>query len=152
MLAPTNSVIQQNDLVHPYTADASNSTADPKVVAPYDTAVTFVGWRTNPAFIGAILVSLDLPPDLLGNYHLSTDTVPPPGSVEGSAGLPAGAATLNAPAFDIDNQGRPSPAASKRRRRVPGSGGGTATATAGDRHPVLLDGRQLDCARRRRYR
>ena len=70
LLAPTNSIVQQNAGIHPYTASPTNSSADPIVVAPYDVAVTFNAWRNNPAFLGAILVAADLPPNLMGNYHI----------------------------------------------------------------------------------
>ena len=42
------------------------------VVAPYDVAVTFNTWRNNPAFLGAIMISADLPPNLMGNYHITS--------------------------------------------------------------------------------
>jgi hypothetical protein len=62
--------------------------------------VTFEGWRTNPAFIGAILVSLDLPPELLGDYHLQ------PGSIAINKGA-LNKNGVNAPAVDIDGDTRP---------------------------------------------
>ena len=79
------------------------------MLSPYDTAVSFVGWRTNPNFIAAILVSLDLPPELLGDYHLGADTTPALGAASKDVPPYQGSGTLNAPAFDIDHQGRPSP-------------------------------------------
>jgi hypothetical protein len=100
VLAPTNSVVSQNAGIYPYTASATNSAADPLVIAPYDTVVTFNGWRTNPNFLGAILVSLDLPPELLGDYHLSS----------GSPAIDLGAvskAGTAAATTDIDGQARP---------------------------------------------
>ena len=107
-LAPTNSVIQQAAGTHPYTASPTNSTADPTVVTPYDVAVTFNAWRNNPAFLGAIMISADLPPTLMGDYHMKA----------GSPAIDLGAATkavpsyqqapatLPAPTSDIDAQTR----------------------------------------------
>jgi hypothetical protein len=100
VLSPTNSVVQQNAATHPYTTDPSNATSDPSVVSVFDISVAFNSWRTNPNFIGAILVALDLPPNLLGDYHLQA----------GSPATDLGALiknSVNAPAFDIDNQARP---------------------------------------------
>ncbi len=109
MLAPTSSVIQQNAGTHPYTTSATNSSADPNVLSPYDTAVSFVGWRTNPAFIGAILVSLDLPPELLGDYHIAaTSPAANLGAALQALPLYQGTGNVDAPATDIDHQTRPS--------------------------------------------
>ena len=63
----------------------------------------------QPAFIGAIMVSVDLDPNQLGNYHIAA------GSVAVDAGAASKSvppyqqlpATLAAPTFDIDNQARP---------------------------------------------
>ncbi|MCB9419941.1 MAG: IPT/TIG domain-containing protein [Ardenticatenaceae bacterium] len=100
LLAPTNSILQ---VTTGTTADASNISADPAVISAYDTSVSFAAWRTNPAFIGAILVTVELPPNLMGDYHIP-DTSP---------AHDLGAASrvgVNAPEFDIDNQGRPADA------------------------------------------
>jgi uncharacterized repeat protein (TIGR01451 family) len=79
------------------------------VVSTYPISVAFNTWRNSPAFIGAILVSADLPPNLMGNYHLSQSS---PAANVGASGklLPAyqGVGTLAAPSIDIDNQSRPS--------------------------------------------
>lgn len=98
LLSPTNSVLQATTGT---IASPTNSASDPGVVATYDTSVAFAPWRTNPAFIGAILVAVDLPPNLLGNYHLASDLSP---------AYNAGAASKNgvaAPATDIDDGARP---------------------------------------------
>jgi hypothetical protein len=100
-LAPTNSVIQQNAVAHDgYVASATNSAADPGVIQPIDIPVTFNTWRNNPAFLGAILISADLPPNLLSNYHLGA------GSPAANLGA-ASKGSIVAPAFDVDNQARP---------------------------------------------
>jgi hypothetical protein len=43
---------------------------DPLVVATYDTTVEVLPWRGNPRFVGATIVAQDVPPTLMGNYHL----------------------------------------------------------------------------------
>jgi uncharacterized repeat protein (TIGR01451 family) len=100
VLAPTNSIVQQAAATHTYTASPTNSVTDPAVVAPYDVAVTFNAWRNNPAFLGAILISADLPPNLMGNYHISNAS---PAYNLGAASK----AGVAAPVADIDGEGRP---------------------------------------------
>jgi hypothetical protein len=103
LLSPTNSVIQQAVGTHPYTDVTTGVTAnkhsDPGVVKQYDVGVTFNSWRNNPAFLGAILISADLPPNLMGDYHLASGST----AINGGA---ATKATRAAPTFDIDNQTR----------------------------------------------
>ncbi|MEJ2747695.1 MAG: hypothetical protein P8183_07265, partial [Anaerolineae bacterium] len=106
VMSPTNSIIQSGDGV----GDASNSNADPAVISSYDTSVSFAAWRTNPAFVGAILVTVELPPNLMGDYHIPNL---PPASPGASPAQDLGVASqsgVNAPSFDIDNQGRPADA------------------------------------------
>lgn len=98
VLSPTNSVLQTETGTEPSATNRVGS--DPNVVSPYDTVVSFNGWRTNPNFIGAVLISLDLPPDLLGNYHLQA----------GSPAVDIGADSkglVAAPTIDIDSDARP---------------------------------------------
>jgi hypothetical protein len=102
LLAPTNSVLQSNTGI---TASPTNVVgADPAVVATYDTSVSFNVWRNNPAFIGAILVAVDVPPTLMGNYHITETS---PAFNLGAASKTAGGLTVAAPSSDIDGQGRP---------------------------------------------
>ncbi len=97
MLSPTNSILQ---VATGTVLDGSNQVGvDPQVVLPYSTGVTFAAWRNNPAFVDAIMIVNDLPPNLLGNYHLAA----------GSPAIDLGAAVksgVNAPTFDFDNQPR----------------------------------------------
>jgi uncharacterized repeat protein (TIGR01451 family) len=98
LLSPTNSVLQS---ITSIAASPTNIVGvDPAVVAPYDVSVTFNAWRNNPAFIGAIMISADLPPNLMGNYHIKAAS-----PAYNSGASIKGAVT--APAFDIDNEGRP---------------------------------------------
>jgi hypothetical protein len=107
LLSPTNSVLQTTTGTN---ADASNLGSDPSVVSEYDVSVTFQPWRNNPAFVDAIMVTNDLPPNLLGNYHLSGTGSPAYNTGAASKAVPSyqqPPASLAAPAFDIDNQTRP---------------------------------------------
>jgi hypothetical protein len=107
VLAPTSSVIQQNAATeHPYATDASNSSADPRVIEAWDLSVSFATWRQNPAFVDANVVAVEQPPDLMGNYHLQACAG---GTVSSACDLGAAShAGVNAPATDIDGDTRPS--------------------------------------------
>ena len=112
-LSPTNSIIQQSASQHPYVTSATNGTTDPAVVDSYVTELTFAPWRTNPAFLGAILVGADLPPKLLGDYHLGG--IGSPAYNKGASSklipvyqrVPLSTTTRPAPTSDIDGQPRP---------------------------------------------
>ncbi len=108
LLAPTNSIIQQNIGTHAYTASPTNSVLDPVVAGPIDIPVTFNTWRNNPAFLGAIMISADLPPSLMGNYRITASS-PAYNSGAASKAVPVyqGGGTRAAPTNDIDNQARP---------------------------------------------
>ena len=72
--------------------------------------LAFAPWRTNPNFIGAILVAADLPPRILGDYHIFSTGSPAYNTGAASKAVPgyqAPPATLPAPAADIDDQPRP---------------------------------------------
>jgi len=110
LLAPTNSILQQNAGNYPYTTSPTNSYADPAVAQQFNVPLTFTSWRTNVNFIGAIMVTAELPPTLMGNYHLSSTASPAFNLGAASKAVPAyqqAPATLSAPAFDVDNQARP---------------------------------------------
>lgn len=98
LLSPTYSILQTPALANP---SATNRSVDPGVVATYDTSVAFQVWRNNPAFVGALLVAVDAPANLLGNYHLTPTS---PAVNVGAASVPG----VAAPAEDIDGDLRPS--------------------------------------------
>jgi hypothetical protein len=80
--------------------DASDFVGDPLFVATIDIPLSFATWRTNPNFVGAIMVTADLPPNLLSDYHLQS----------GSPAIDFGIASrsgVSAPSFDIDGEARP---------------------------------------------
>ncbi|MBS1108469.1 MAG: pectin lyase-like protein [Anaeromyxobacteraceae bacterium] len=99
LLSPTSSILQATTGI---VGSPTNVLADPVVSSPYDVSVAFAPWRTNPAFIGAILVAVDLPPSLMGDYHLTA----------GSPAIDLGAASkggVAAPTLDIDDGSRTAP-------------------------------------------
>ena len=49
---------------------ATSSARIPLVVEEYDVGVQVFPWRGNPNFVGADIVAVELPPTLLGDYHL----------------------------------------------------------------------------------
>jgi uncharacterized repeat protein (TIGR01451 family) len=115
LLAPTSSVIQQLPADHPYTdppiTDVANVNKhlDPGVVDPFDVSLVFAPWRTNPNFTGALIVGLDLPPKVLGDYHLADTTSPAFNQGAGSKAVPSyqGGGTVATPTTDYDGQPRP---------------------------------------------
>ncbi len=100
-LSPKYSMLQVDNL--PYIIpDASNQIGvDPQVVQTYDTSVAVFPWRTNPAgFVGISLVAVDLPPNLMGDYHIT------PGSQAVDAGT-HNSNGVKAPKRDYDADRRP---------------------------------------------
>ncbi len=97
-LAPTNSML---NVTHGVTSSPTNQVGvDPNVVSQYSVSVNVLPWRNNLAFNNAALVAVEQPANLLGNYHLNTGS---PAQNHGAGAK----APVSAPAFDIDNQGRP---------------------------------------------
>jgi hypothetical protein len=83
--------------------------ADPLVISTLDIPLSFTSWRTNVNFVGAIMVTADLPPSLLGDYHLQSSS-PAIDAGEDTVSVPTYQQppnNLDAPIFDIDNQTRP---------------------------------------------
>ena len=100
-LHPTNTIL--NDTSRSViVASASNKRGpafNPNVVSAYDYSVDFLPWRGGAAFIFNILISADLPPGLLGDYHVSS----PSPAIDMGAGNKSG---VSAPSLDIDGAGR----------------------------------------------
>jgi uncharacterized repeat protein (TIGR01451 family) len=110
LLSPTNSVLQATS--HPgVNASGSNTTSNPLVAATLDIPLSFTSWRTNINFIGAIMVTADLPPQLLSDYHLSGTSSSAYNLGAANKSVPSyqqpPSPNLAAPLFDIDNQVRP---------------------------------------------
>jgi len=106
-LSPTNSILHSETVNHNDVIASPTNKVDqnPLVFSSLDIPLSFTSWRTNINFIGAIMVTADLPPSLLSDYHLFDDISPAYNAGAVSIATPSGA--LFAPTFDIDNQGRP---------------------------------------------
>jgi hypothetical protein len=100
LLSPTYSVLQASLHPGPIPGGAGNQSTDPLVLATTDIQLSFTSWRTNINFIGAIMVTANLPPVLEGNYHLSGGGPAVSNGTLSKSGV-------NAPIFDFDNQSRP---------------------------------------------
>ena len=97
-LDPTYSLMQVADGTIP---DPSNIVGvNPTVVAEYTTTISVLPWRGNPNFVGVLIVALDLPPTLMGDYHLQAGSA----AIDKSTGSKSG---TSAPNHDIDADHRP---------------------------------------------
>jgi hypothetical protein len=98
LLAPTYSMLQVADGT---LLDASNQVGvDPLAVASYTTTVSVLPWRGGPQFVGNAIVAIDLPPTLMGDYHLQATST----AIDAGTVVKAG---ISAPASDIDGDPRP---------------------------------------------
>lgn len=103
LFSPTSSIIQtRQGLIW----DASNlpsnpndPSVDPLITELYDTSVTVLPWRTNPNFVGVLLTAVELPPTLMGDYHLQANSPAIDAGANSSAGV-------DAPSYDIDGDFR----------------------------------------------
>ena len=106
-LSPTDSILQTTLGTN---SSPSNIGSDPAVVATHNIGLTFTSWRTNVNFISAIMVTADLSPSVMGNYHLNDSSSPAHDSAAASDTVPVyqqPPASISAPATDIDDQIRP---------------------------------------------
>ncbi len=98
MLSPTYSLLQ----VAYGAADPTNLVGvNPLVMAEYDLTIRVFPWRAAPNFIGTDIVAVDLPPNLMGDYHLTADSP----AINIGANPASLIAALN---HDYDRQPRPS--------------------------------------------
>jgi hypothetical protein len=106
-LRPTYTLLQQLD--PGVLASPTNKIGlDPKVKLPFDTSATILVSRTFPSFREAVIVAANVPPTLLGDYHLLNATSPASGA--GTRQQIYGAVTVPAPALDYDGDTRFLPA------------------------------------------
>jgi len=79
------------------TGDTSNTIGvDPMVTEMYSLTIQALPWRGNPNFVDPLIVALDQPVELMGDYHLQS----------GSPAIDAGT-SVGAPSVDFDDDGRP---------------------------------------------
>ena len=129
---------------HRHDAAAATRWASTRRSSPeYDTSVAFQPWRTNPNLVGAIMVATDVPPTLMGDYHLPS-TSP---AVDAAPTAPASVGGINAPTLDIDGE-RPAERAALRPRRRRDRRGCARRCLPDDRRPRCL----RSCRRRPRRR
>lgn len=110
-LSPTNSILQIADAAHITASPTNKVGTDPLVASPYNVSVMILPWRGDPHFVGVQLVAVETPIDQAGNYHLqNTSPAVNSGAANKAVTVAQGtvARTVNAPAFDIDRDGRPS--------------------------------------------
>jgi uncharacterized repeat protein (TIGR01451 family) len=101
-LSPTNSIQQaptNPGLPANICTTGGNNCQDPQVNTAYDTQVSVYPWR-SPNQPAPVIIAVDVPGVLPGDYHLQSGSP----AIDMAAGSKSG---VNAPAFDIDNQGRP---------------------------------------------
>ncbi|MGC9358739.1 MAG: pectin esterase, partial [Anaerolineae bacterium] len=71
-------------------ADGTNLIgSDPLFGEMYDVGIRVYPWRGNPTFIGAEIVAVDLPPTLMGDYHLTAGSPAQNTGVASFAGISA---------------------------------------------------------------
>jgi hypothetical protein len=75
---------------------------DPTFISEYDTSVAFQPWRGSPLLVGAIMVATDVPPTLMGDYHIPTSS-----AAKDAPNSAASAGSIAAPSVDIDGAPRP---------------------------------------------
>jgi hypothetical protein len=100
VLEPTYSILNTDNAGWIVPSSTNLVGVDPAVVSTYDTSVTVLPWRGNPHFVGVIMVAVEVPPQLMGNYHLSDAS---PAIDMGTAGKNG----ISAPLTDIDGDTRP---------------------------------------------
>ncbi|MEJ2210849.1 MAG: choice-of-anchor Q domain-containing protein, partial [Anaerolineae bacterium] len=96
LMSPTSNLLQVA-----YSGGSGNIVGqDPLVVQEYDVTVFVYPWRGNTAFIGANIVAIELPPNLLGDYHLTMASPARDAGISSYLGI-------TAPNQDFERQPRP---------------------------------------------
>jgi len=101
ILEPVNTILQHT--LGTLTNASNKLGADPQVLVPYETSVRIYAWRGNANFRGADIVALDLPVDLMGDYHVNAAS---PAVSGGTRSVTYKGSPFLAPYFDFDGQWR----------------------------------------------
>ncbi len=99
-LAPTNSILSGDALSNIIASPTNQVGFDPQVVEMYSTPINIYPWR-SPNQPAPVLIVVDQPGSLPGDYHLTNNTSPAYNAGATSKG------TTSAPTKDIDNEARP---------------------------------------------
>jgi hypothetical protein len=102
-LSPTNSILQ--DGTGTVASPTNKLGVDPLVLTPFATTITVQASRTFPSFRQALIVVENVPPSLMGDYHLQGASPAVNMGALNKAGIAA-------PAIDYDGQTRPIPTGS----------------------------------------
>ena len=77
----------------------------------FDTSILALPWRGDNHFVGNVIIAQDVPPTLMGDYHLANGSTIASNAGAASKAVPTWqqppAPNLPAPTFDIDNDPRP---------------------------------------------
>ena len=104
LLSPTNTLLQTG--AGTISSATNKLGVDPLVVDPFATTVTVQASRTFPSFRQALIVVENVPPSLMGDYHLTAGS-PALSMAAGSKTVNPIFGTVSAPAIDYDGQARP---------------------------------------------
>ncbi len=112
VMSPTYSILQVTTgtdvTVGPgptFTVSGNNIIANPNVKSVYDLSVQAFPWRGNARFVGVTLLAVEAPANLLGDYHLKSNS-PAIGKGVNRKQIPGSnpAVFVNAPLFDFDRE------------------------------------------------
>jgi hypothetical protein len=101
-LSPTYTLMKTTLGTSPGAGNIVN--VDPLVQTLYDTSVALMPFRTNPNLVGVYMVAMDVPPALMGDYHIQQGS---PAQNTGVASAAYNGTTISAPGNDLDGQPRP---------------------------------------------
>ncbi len=112
LFQPTNSILQPQPPSNPGLDPAFYPTANGNQACPaalgslltslYDTSLLAFPWRGDNHFVGNVIIAQDVPPSLMGDYHLASAS-----TIANNAGATSRSGIF-APAIDIDGDYRPS--------------------------------------------
>jgi hypothetical protein len=112
LLHPTNSILQPQPTTNPGLDPTLRPPAGANKACPssltslikteYNTSMLAFPWRGDNHFVGNVIIAQDVPPSIMGDYHLASAS-----TLANNAGA-SGKSGIFAPASDIDGDYRPS--------------------------------------------